>query len=146
MPSLNSITPANIVITVESSIKFTSHNSFNEISTPPRYIAFAVINNAYPSVDIPDRFKQPKLIEYPVNALRARFHKNLSADNKKTAAIYSLRLRYGFLTFAVTNSVNVFLCRALLNFIFISHLTSTSRENRSVAVREGSPKFSRSTS
>ena len=30
-----------------------------------------------------------KLTEYPVSALRARFHKNLSADNKKTAAIYS---------------------------------------------------------
>ena len=131
MLSLNSITPAKIVIAVESSIRFASHNSCNEISTSPRYIAFAVINNAYPSVEIPDRFKLLKLTEYPVNALRARFHKNLSADNKKTAAIYSLRLRYGFLTFAVINSVNVFLCQALLNFIFIIYLTSIFPELRS---------------
>lgn len=50
---------------------------------------------------------------------------------KKTAAIYSLRLRYGFLTFAVINSVNVFLCQALLNFIFIIYLTSIFPELRS---------------
>ncbi len=85
-----------IVVTVESSIKLASHNSFNEISVPPQYTAFAAVNNAYPSVEIPVKSRLLKLIEYPVITLRDRFHKNSSVDSKKAAATNLLRLQEGF--------------------------------------------------
>lgn len=98
-----------IVVTVESSIKLASHNSFNEISAPPQYTAFAAVNNAYPSVEIPVKSRLLKLIEYPVIAFRDRFHKNSSADNKKAAATNSLRLQKGLLIFSETKAEKVFL-------------------------------------